>query len=113
MASGYDELRKAVDKGSRLISVSGLTSSAAKAFLLTRLQAETGRPFAVVTESNTALETWETDLGFFGRGSEKSVISLPSFETDPYSGVSPHAETQERRALALWQIAIGGRIMST
>ena len=32
------------------------------------------------------------------------IIALPSFETDPYSGVSPHAETQERRALALWQL---------
>lgn len=103
MATSYDELRKAIEKGSRVISVSGLTSPAAKAFVLTRLQADTGRPFAVVTESNTALETWESDLGFF-RQRERTVISLPSFETDPYSGVSPHAETQERRALALWQL---------
>ncbi|MCC6330012.1 MAG: transcription-repair coupling factor, partial [Acidobacteria bacterium] len=44
--------------------------------------------------------------GYFGE-QEPSVISIPSFETDPYSGVSPHAETQERRALSLWQIARG------
>ena len=104
MASGYDELNKAIEKGSRVVSVSGLTSPAAKAFMLSRLQAETGKPFAVVTDSNTALETWESDLAFFRRPDEKTVISLPSFETDPYSGVSPHAETQERRALALWQL---------
>jgi transcription-repair coupling factor (superfamily II helicase) len=32
---------------------------------------------------------------------------VPSFETDPYADVSPHAETLERRALALWKIAKG------
>jgi transcription-repair coupling factor (superfamily II helicase) len=104
MADGYDELKKAILGGSRVVSVAGLTSSAAKAFFLSRLQTETGGSFVVVTESNTTLEAWESDLGFFRRGSKKTIITLPSFDTDPYSGVSPHAETQERRALALWQL---------
>ena len=30
---------------------------------------------------------------------------LPSSESDPYAGGSPHAETLERRALALWRLA--------
>ena len=105
MTGGYDELRKAVGRGNRIISLSGLTSAAAKAFVLTRLVADIGQTFAVVTESNNALEAWESDLKFFLAGEQKDVVSLPSFETDPYSGVSPHAETEERRALGLWQLA--------
>src|SRR6185503_15070111 len=30
---------------------------------------------------------------------------LPASESDPYAGGSPHAETLERRALALWRLA--------
>ena len=35
---------------------------------------------------------------------KSQILSLPSFETDIYSGVSPHAETQEKRALAFWNL---------
>ncbi|MBK6749953.1 MAG: hypothetical protein IPG67_08085 [Acidobacteria bacterium] len=65
MASEFDKLKREIDKGSRVISLSGLTSVAAKAFVLTRLRAETGKVFAVVTESNTELESWEADLDLF------------------------------------------------
>ncbi len=34
-----------------------------------------------------------------------SLLTLPSFETDIYSGISPHAETLERRALTLWNLS--------
>ena len=90
--------------------------------MLSRLQTETGKHFAVVTDSNSDAEAWAGDLEFFrsqipnlrseisksgsdlaGRRSE--ILTLPSFETDIYSGVSPHAETLERRALALWHLA--------
>ena len=39
--------------------------------------------------------------------SRVSTLVLPSFESDVYSGVSPHAETQERRVLTLWQLTRG------
>ncbi len=114
MADEFDKLRREIDKGSRVISLSGMTSVSAKAFVLTKLQAETGKLFTVVTESNSELEAWESDLEFFQSqisdprseisDLRSSIVTLPSFETDPYSGVSPHAETQERRALALWQL---------
>ena len=108
MAENSTVYYKRVRGGSPLVSLSGLTSVAAKAHLLAKLQAETGRSFAIVTESNSELETWASDLRYFtsaDRLSDMPIISLPSFETDPYSGASPHAETQERRALALWQLA--------
>ena len=111
MADEFDVLKQAVAGGARVINVSGLTSSAAKAAVLLRLQAETGKLFAVVADSNTDLESWICDIEFFADdlkpGTDTPIIALPSFDSDPYSGVSPHAETQERRALGLWQLQHG------
>lgn len=102
----FDNLKHEVAGGARIVSLSGLTSVSAKAYVLARLQAETGKQFAVVTESNSEIDLWTSDLDYFLSTDPKSTaIALPSFEADPYSGVSPHAETQEQRALALWQIA--------
>ena len=107
----FEKLKLAVNGGSRVVSLSGLTSIAAKAHVLTRLRAETGRRFAVVADSNQDIDTWTADLDFFlstTEGQRPKTVAFPSFETNPYSSISPHAETQERRALALWQIAKGG-----
>ncbi len=111
MADVFDKLKYEISGGSRVVSLSGLTSVAAKAYLLTKLQNETGKTFAVITETNTDLETWECDLDFFQSqisDIKSQIVTLPSFEADPYSGVSPHAETQEQRALGLWQMRNGG-----
>ncbi len=117
MADELEKLAAGIRDGQRIISLSGLTSTSAKAYMLSRLQAETGKHFAVVTDSNSDAEAWEGDLEFFfnvesknpvatAPGSDKSaLLTLPSFETDIYSGVSPHAETLERRALTLWRLA--------
>src|SRR4029079_7468856 len=105
MSGIFESVLQAVRRSDRVITLSGVTSDAAKAHLLSRLQAETGKPFAVVTASNNEMDCWASDLRYFaGQGSGGGIVSLPSFETDPYSGASPHAETQERRALALWQL---------
>ena len=112
-------LRDEIKRGASVISLSGLTSIAAKAFVLSNLQAEIGKTFVIVADSNKELENWECDLEFWSRESgvesrkkpdslstpDSRLSTLPSFETDVYSGVSPHAETQEKRALALWQLA--------
>src|SRR5688572_6443191 len=118
----FERLRDEMRRGAaRIISLGGLTSVASKAFVLSRLQAETQKTFVVVADSNKELETWECDLEFWSGGrraaSEKqetensapgarhsALLTLPSFETDVYSGVSPHAETEEKRALALWNL---------
>lgn len=102
MADDFDKLMRELQRGARVICLSGLTSVGAKAFVLSKLQAETGRSCVVVTDSNSEMEIWTSDLGYFA--TDSTIVALPSFETDPYSGVSPHAETQERRALAFWQL---------
>ncbi|HEX6623483.1 MAG TPA: CarD family transcriptional regulator, partial [Pyrinomonadaceae bacterium] len=112
----FGRLAAEVAGGARVVSVSGLTSAPARALAVAALQRETGRRFAVVVEANRDTEGWERDLAFWcgalrgacdeARGGP--VLVLPSSESDPYAGASPHAETLERRALALWRLARGG-----
>ena len=109
----FERLREAVKSGTRIISLNGLTSIASRAFILAKLQAETSKTFVIVTDSNKELEDWECDLEFFNSRSKipdsnsnkSGILSLPSMESDIYAGVSPHAETLEKRALTLWKLA--------
>ncbi len=103
-------LRDEIRRGTRVISLSSLTSIASKAFVLAQIQTQTNKTFVIVTDSNKDLESWECDLNFLQSqiANRKSQIStLPSFETDIYSGISPHAETLEKRALTLWNFSFG------
>jgi len=117
------ELRRLVAEvrgGARVVSVSGLTSGAARALVLAALQRETGLRLAIVVQASRDLEQWERDLCFWSEalrhrgadegehaGAKASVLTLPASEGDPYAGASPHAETLERRALTLWRLAQG------
>ncbi|MBV9925908.1 MAG: transcription-repair coupling factor [Acidobacteria bacterium] len=109
----YRRLAAAVGSGRRVVSVAGLTSAPARALALAALQRETGRRFAVLVAANRDMEAWERDLAFWcaalGVGGDdcEAVLSLPASEGDPYAGASPHAETLERRALTLWNLAQG------
>jgi transcription-repair coupling factor (superfamily II helicase) len=114
----FRRLLKEIERGERIISLAGLTSGAAKALVLSALQHETEKTFVVVAETNRELEAWNGDICFFsgqwsvvsGQSEEKAkseVLLLPNSDADPYAGVSPHAETLERRALTLWQLTQG------
>lgn len=96
-----ERLADAVAAGSRVVSVADLTSTAAKAYVISHLRELVEQPLVIVTDSNSELEAFRRDIEFH---SGVPAVALPSFETDPYSGASPHAETQEVRALALWQL---------
>jgi transcription-repair coupling factor (superfamily II helicase) len=108
----YGRLLAEVRGGARVISVSGLAAGTqARALALAALQREVGKCFAVVTQANRDLEAWERDVRFWYcavRGTndcDETVLLLPSSESDPYAGASPHAETLEQRALTLWRLA--------
>ncbi|HEX8287672.1 MAG TPA: transcription-repair coupling factor [Pyrinomonadaceae bacterium] len=103
-------LRDELKRETKVISVSGLTSIASKAFVLSNLQSESKKTFVVVADSNKEAERWECDLDFFSskfktqNSGSSDLLILPSFESDVYANVSPHAETLENRALALWKL---------
>ncbi|HEY6045315.1 MAG TPA: transcription-repair coupling factor, partial [Pyrinomonadaceae bacterium] len=100
-----------INRGARVISISGLVAAPARALALAALQRETGKQFAIIVPAQRDLEGWERDLAFWYcalRGvshCDEALTVLPSSESDPYAGGSPHAETLERRALALWRLA--------
>ncbi|MGH9946667.1 MAG: transcription-repair coupling factor, partial [Pyrinomonadaceae bacterium] len=100
----FDRLKNAIVDGSRIIALDGLTSVAAKTYVLSQIDVS-NRTLVIVTDTNASLDTWESDLRFWFRNDDISILSLPSFETDVYSGSSPHAETLERRALTLWELS--------
>jgi transcription-repair coupling factor (superfamily II helicase) len=107
----YARLVAELRGGARVLSLSGLAANPARALVLAALQREVGKCFAVVTQANRDLEAWESDVRFWYcalRGAsacDETVLTLPSSESDPYAGASPHAETLEQRALTLWRLA--------
>jgi transcription-repair coupling factor (superfamily II helicase) len=107
----FKRLIDEIARGARVVSISGLVAGSARALALAALQRVTGKIFAVVTQSNRDLEPWEGDLRFWycafagKKNCDSEVLTLPSSESDPYAGSSPHPETLERRALTLWRLA--------
>src|ERR1041385_1299753 len=108
------EFRRVLDqirRGARGVSVSGLVATPARALVLAALQRETARQFALVVPAQRDLENWERDVSFWysalrgAKETDQAIAVLPASESDPYAGGSPHAETLERRALALWRLA--------
>ena len=109
-----DEFRRVLDqinRGAHVVSISGLVAGPARALVLAALQRETGKQFALVVPTQRDFESWERDISFWycalrGLDSCEGAVSvLPASESDPYAGGSPHAETLEKRALALWRLA--------
>ncbi|MGH9959199.1 MAG: hypothetical protein ACREBC_19070, partial [Pyrinomonadaceae bacterium] len=107
----YRQLLSQLERGAKVISVSGLIAGSARALALAALQKETGKLFVVATQANHDLETLERDVRFWycalagRRDCDTEVLLLPASEGDPYAGSSPHAETLEQRALTLWRLA--------
>jgi transcription-repair coupling factor (superfamily II helicase) len=137
----YQQLLKELRANARIISISGLVAGSARALAVAALQRDTGKTFAVVSQTTRDLEPWESDLRFWhgalshneaqktqetqkteeegregkeqeeqqgwaesGLRSGADILVLPASETDPYAGISPHAQTLEKRALALWRL---------
>ncbi|HEY8228794.1 MAG TPA: transcription-repair coupling factor [Pyrinomonadaceae bacterium] len=109
-SSEFQQVLKQLQSGARVVSVSGLVAGSARALAVAALQKESGKKFAVVTQSTRDLEPWERDLkswycALAGKEScDSEVLILPASESDPYAGVSPHPQTLEHRALALWRL---------
>lgn len=106
----YQKLVAGLRGNARVVSISGLVAGSARALALAVLQRDTGKTFALVSQSTRDLEPWERDLRFWycalngTENCEAEVLVLPASESDPYAGISPHAETLEKRALSLWRL---------
>src|SRR5213596_1315784 len=107
----FKRLASDLRAGNKVLVTSGLVGPA-KAMLAAALHKELSRPIVLIVRTNSELETTECDLKFFHsafQGSPKSsVLTLPAAEVDPYEGLSPHAEVEQKRAFALDSLARGG-----
>jgi transcription-repair coupling factor (superfamily II helicase) len=110
----YQQLLDQLRRNAPIISINGLVAGAARALAVACLQRDSGRRFAIVTQSTRDLEPWENDLRFWycaltgQQNCDNEVLLVPASESDPYAGVSPHAQTLELRALSLWRLGQHG-----
>jgi len=93
--------------GQRHFVLTGLTPSAKTCYLAV-LHRVLNQRIIYVGLDNQRLEEFAQATRFFHRmlsGKEDdSVAVFPALEPGPYSGLSPHAEILERRALTLWRL---------
>ena len=94
-------------RGESDVVVSGLSGSA-RALFIAGLWNSLRRPLIVVTPQDRGVETLATDITYFhnelnGSGANR-VCPFPAWETDPYAGLTPHADIQQARATALWRL---------
>jgi transcription-repair coupling factor (superfamily II helicase) len=93
------------------ITLSGLTPSG-KAMVVAALTPQVQHPVVVLTKDNEAAQaycqTTSTFLNWLEPAAGGTVQVLPALDCSPYEGRSPHAEIQEQRAVALWNLARGG-----
>src|SRR5437870_5084469 len=94
-------------RGETDIIVSGLAGSAVSLFIAGLWQF-LRRPLIVVTPQDRGVQALATDLAYFhgelnANGAER-VSPFPAWETDPYAGLTPHADIQQARATTLWRL---------
>jgi len=108
--SGIADFRRIASealRGETDIIVSGLAGSA-RALFIAGLWQFLRRPLIVVTPQDRGVQALATDLAYFhgelnANGAER-VSPFPAWETDPYAGLTPHADIQQARATTLWRL---------
>ncbi len=89
------------------VRVAGL-GGAAKALFIAASWRVFRRPIVVVTSETVRADTLAADIAYFQQvlnpRSAAAVCAFPAWDVDPYSGLSPHADVQQARAVALWKI---------
>ncbi len=98
-------------KNQEPVTVAGLGGGSVKGLFLAALWQSLRRPIVLVTREETATESLSSDIGYFhselNERSADRVSSFPAWDTDPYSGLSPHADIGQARARTLWRLRSG------
>src|SRR5437867_9593521 len=94
-------------RGETDVVVSGLSGSSRALFIAGLAQA-LRRPLIVVTPQDRAVESLATDINYFhaelNTGGSNRVSPFPAWESDPYAGLTAHADIQQTRATTLWRV---------
>jgi transcription-repair coupling factor (superfamily II helicase) len=94
-------------RGETNVVVSGLTGTA-RALFIAGLWQTLRRPLIVVTAQDKNVAALTADIQYFHQALNSTVASdvcsFPALETDPYSGMMPHAGALQTRATTLWSL---------
>jgi len=94
-------------RGDPDVVVSGL-SGTSRALFIAGLAQTLRRPLIVVTPQDRAVDALATDINYFhselNTNGANRVSPFPAWETDPYAGLTPHADIQQTRATTLWRL---------
>jgi transcription-repair coupling factor (superfamily II helicase) len=103
----FRRIAASVLRGDAETTVSGLSGSA-RALFIAGLWQSLRRPLIVVTPHDRGVDPLTTDVAYFhgelNSGGSNRVSQFPAWETDPYAGLTPHADIQQARATTLWQL---------
>ncbi len=93
------------------VTIAGLGSGSVKGLFLAALWQGLRRPIVVVAANDESTESLAADIGYFhaelNERPASHVSSFSAWDTDPYSGLSPHADVRRARARTLWQLRSG------
>ncbi len=107
MGSGaLQQLATHLKEDRRVFTVSG-TAGGAKALTIAKAILSENRPTAVITPSDAEAQSLAQEIGFYLNlltPSPLEITHFPSFEVDPYRGLSPHPEISAARARAIHQL---------
>ena len=97
------DLQRAIDGGAQIVALDGLTSVAAKAYVLSKLSAP-GKTIVIVADTNASLDAWEGDINFWtsqiSTSSDDSALRTPQLSACP--PLKPTSIPEAPRTLRRW-----------
>jgi transcription-repair coupling factor (superfamily II helicase) len=104
-------LRRIQEKPEAPLRLQGL-SPTARAVVIVLLRLLTNRQLVVVSPTPRTAESLHEAVASFQRmlspeGAAGEPVLLPAFDVLPNQNLAPHAEIEEQRAIALWQLSAG------
>jgi transcription-repair coupling factor (superfamily II helicase) len=104
-ATDFRRIASEALRGESEVVVSGLAGSA-RALFIAGLWQSLRRPLIVVTPHDNNVSPLASDIEYFHRvlngPSGAQICAFPALETDPYTGLMPHAGVLQTRATTLW-----------
>ncbi len=104
-AADFRRIASETLKGDTDVVVSGLAGTA-RALFIAGLWQNVRRPLIVVTAHDRNVSPLADDIEYFHQALNTTAASMvcrfPAWETDPYSGITPHADILQTRATTLW-----------
>jgi len=106
-APEFAEILRQMESGNKRFVLTGVTPCAKPAFLAV-LHHLVKKPLLYVGRDSTNLESLHSATAFYHRvlseRDERTLSVFPALEPDAFSGLSPHAEVLEERALTFWRL---------